>query len=123
MKIYRCKVCGNIITKLHDSGVLVVCCGETMGELVANTTDASIEKHVPVTVIENNVYMVKVGSEPHPMTFDHYIEWIILETYDGFMVTYLKPNSEAQAVFKTEQIVKSAYAYCNIHGLWKSDVK
>ena len=63
-----CKHCGNIIGMIHDAGVKPVCCGEPMTELVANTTDAATEKHVPVVEVEGNEVRVKVGSAPHPMS-------------------------------------------------------
>ena len=54
MKFYRCEHCGNVITHFVDSGVPVVCCGEPMKELTPNTTDAAVEKHVPVVKVEDN---------------------------------------------------------------------
>lgn len=39
-KFYICKHCGNIIAKVKDAGVPVVCCGEPMSEIVPGTTDA-----------------------------------------------------------------------------------
>jgi len=124
MKIYRCPVCGNIITKVSDSGVPVVCCGKPMEELVANTTDAAVEKHVPVVEVEEGKVKVFVGSVTHPMLPEHSIQWIALETKMGFQVKYLQPGEEPKKCFmfcKHDQAI-AAYEYCNLHGLWKKDI-
>ena len=78
-KFYICKHCGNIIAKVKDAGVPVVCCGEPMSEIVPGTTDAAVEKHVPVWTVENGIVHVKVGSVEHPMLPEHYIEWVSLQ--------------------------------------------
>ncbi|MDD2232561.1 MAG: desulfoferrodoxin family protein [Sphaerochaetaceae bacterium] len=122
MKLYICKHCGNIITKLVDSGVPVVCCGEKMQELVPNTVDAAVEKHVPVVTRKGNEVTVKVGAVAHPMIEKHYIEWIVLETKEGTQRKNLKPEDKPEAVFyvsENDEVVE-AYAYCNLHGLWKN---
>lgn len=122
MKFYRCKHCGNIITHLKDSGVRVVCCGEEMQELVPGTTDAAQEKHVPVYTVEGNRVHVKVGSVEHPMVAEHYIEWIGVETKQGWQQKYLKPgeNPEASFALLPGDEVKSVYEYCNLHSLWQA---
>ena len=121
-KFYICKHCGNIITKLKDSGVPVVCCGENMSEIVAGTTDASLEKHIPVFTVENNLVKVTVGSVEHPMLPEHYIEWIYLQTNKGGQVKYLNPNEKPQTCFTIceGEEVEYVYAYCNLHNLWKA---
>ncbi len=118
VKFYLCKHCGNIIIKIEDSGVKVVCCGEEMMELIPNKVDASFEKHVPVIDINNNVVLVKVGSEPHPMTVEHHISWIVLETDKGFEVKYLNNDDKPIGEFYTNNKVIAVYEYCNLHGLW-----
>ena len=79
-KFYICKHCGNMIGMIKSSGVNVVCCGDPMTELKPNTVEASQEKHLPVVTIEGNIVKVKVGSVEHPMTEEHHIAWIYLET-------------------------------------------
>ena len=74
-KFYICKHCGNIIAKVKDTGVPVICCGEPMSEIIPGTTDAAVEKHVPVWTVENGIVHVKVGSVEHPMLPEHYIEF------------------------------------------------
>ncbi len=122
MKIYRCKHCGNIVVKLEDSGVDVVCCNEKMKELHVNTTDGAKEKHVPVCNVDKNNYMIVIGETGHPMLEEHYISWIILEEEDGFQVKFLKPGEKPQTNFYTDKKVTAVYEYCNLHGLWKLDI-
>lgn len=120
--LYRCKHCGNIIIKLVDSTVPVVCCGEKMEELIPSSVDAAVEKHVPVVKIEDGIVRVSVGSVEHPMTAEHYISHVILETNAGIQIAELHPEDKPEAVFslvKGAEII-TAYAYCNLHGLWKS---
>lgn len=121
-KFYICTHCGNVITKLTDSGVPVVCCGEQMAELVAGTTDAAKEKHVPVVKIDETEVHVSVGSVVHPMTKEHFIEWVLLKTQSGSQIKYLKPNENPEVIFSkiAGDEVKAVYAYCNLHGLWKA---
>ncbi len=121
-KFYICRHCGNVIVKLEDSGVPVVCCGEIMEELVPGTVDASLEKHVPVALVSDGQVEVKVGDIPHPMVPEHYISWILIVTETGYQIKYLIVPSEAVAVFKTDETVLAVYEYCNIHGLWKKDL-
>ena len=122
MTICRCRHCGNIIAHLNDSGVRCVCCGEPMEALVPNTSDAAGEKHVPVIAQNGRLVTVSVGSVAHPMLDVHSIEWILLETREGRQRKTLKPGDEPKAVFALTEgdEVIAAYAYCNLHGLWKS---
>ena len=123
MKFYVCNHCGNIIAYVKSSGVPVVCCGDVMKELVPNTTDAAVEKHVPVIHTDGQKVTVTVGSAKHPMLEEHYIEWIMLETKQGVQLKRLKPGGEPRADFmvcRGDEAI-SAYAYCNLHSLWKSN--
>ncbi|MBO4229835.1 MAG: desulfoferrodoxin [Clostridia bacterium] len=122
MTFYRCSHCGNIIAHIHDSGVRCYCCGEKMEPLVPNTSDGSGEKHVPVISVSGNEATVFVGSSEHPMTDQHFIEWILLETKQGRQRKKLVPGSSPSARFLLtgDDEVISAYCYCNLHGLWSS---
>ena len=112
---------------VEDKGVPVVCCGEKMTELKANTSDGAGEKHVPVVQVEGSKVTVKVGEVTHPMLEEHHIAWIYLETSQGgqgFSVRRLRPGDAPEALFAlpdTETAV-GAYAYCNLHGLWKAEI-
>ena len=121
MRILKCKKCGNIITILKEGTCIPNCCGEEMTELKANTEDAAVEKHVPVVTIDGNNIDVVCGEVPHPMEEKHYIEFIAIETTKGVQVKYLKPGDIPKATFslKEEDLI-NAYAYCNLHGLWKN---
>ena len=122
LKIYYCQHCGNVIVKLHDSKVPVACCSEEMKLLQANTVDASKEKHVPVvTRSEGGRIKVSVGAAAHPMTPEHYIEFIILQTANGYRVANLNPGDKPEVEFYEDEPVVAVYAYCNIHGLWKTE--
>lgn len=123
MKFYICEHCGNLISFVKDQGVPVVCCGQKMTELVPNTTDAAVEKHVPVIEVNGATVTVKVSTVAHPMVEKHYIEWIALETKQGGQLKYLHPEEAPEAAFvlSAEDEVVAAYAYCNLHGLWKKE--
>ncbi len=120
LKFYKCMKCGKVIAVLKGSPCDTMCCGEAMVELKANTTDAAVEKHVPVVQKNGNLVEVSVGSVTHPMEEKHYIEWIALETKSTTILKSLKPGDEPKAVFAVadgDDFVR-AYAYCNLHGLW-----
>jgi len=122
-KLYICRTCGNIIEKINDSGVPVVCCGKPMEELVPNTVEASTEKHLPAVTIEDRTINVNVGIVDHPMIDEHYIEWIYVETENGGHRKYLNPGEDPHVTFILgDDKAVAVYAYCNIHGLWKSEV-
>ena len=120
-KFYVCEHCGKIAAIVKESGVPLMCCGEKMKELIPGVTEAAAEKHIPVCVVKNNQVTVTVGEVSHPMLPEHYIEWISLETKQGNQRKVLKPGDKPQASFaicEGDEVV-AAYAYCNLHGLWK----
>ena len=124
MKFYICEHCGNIVTFLQSSGVPVMCCGQKMTELVPDSTDAAQEKHVPVVTVEGSMVDVKVGSAPHPMIPEHYIQWAVVETEQDALIHWFQPDQAPETVFALAdgQKAKAVYAYCNLHGLWKQDL-
>lgn len=123
LKFYRCQLCGKIVAMVKDSGVPTICCGQPMEEIVPGTTDAAVEKHVPVVGIDGNKVTVSVGSVAHPMAEEHYIEWIAISTKNGTQRKVLKPGDAPQAEFALTEGDEFAYAlaYCNLHSLWKSE--
>ena len=133
MKFYLCKHCGNLIDMVVDSKVNPVCCGDPMSLLVANTVDASKEKHVPVVKAEcecgdeckcKGCFTVEVGSVPHPMEEAHHIMFIYVETQNGARRKYLAVGGQPKAGFCCcDDDAVAVYAYCNLHGLWKSDIR
>ncbi len=123
-RFYICRHCGNIVSIIKNAGVPLVCCGEKMQELIANTTEASQEKHLPVVTVSGEKVRVSVGSAIHPMTEQHSIEWIYLETEKGGQLWTLRPDEAPEAEFAlANQRAIAAYAYCNLHGLWKTEIE
>ncbi len=104
------------------SGEVCENCGSD--ELIPNTTEAAVEKHIPVYTFDGDTLSVSVGSVLHPMSEAHYIEWVIVETIDGHMLKNLTPNSQPVVTFtvKKEEVV-AVYAYCNLHGVWKATLQ
>ena len=117
-KFYKCNQCGNVVIKVVDANVPVMCCGEKMVELTPNTVDASGEKHLPVvTRIDEKTIKVEVGSVAHPMLEEHHISFIYVVTENGGIAVNLKDKPEAIVYVGDEKPV-AVYEYCNLHGLW-----
>ncbi len=124
MKFFICRHCGNIVEMVRESGVPMMCCGQKMEELVPNTSDGAGEKHVPVVTIENGVVNVCVGEISHPMVDEHFIQWVCLETENGCQKVFLKPGEEPKVAFILgESKPVAVYEYCNLHGLWKTEIQ
>lgn len=120
LQVYKCEKCGNIVELLHGGSGELVCCGEPMKLYRENTVDAAKEKHVPVVEKTADGFKVKVGSVAHPMTEEHYIEWIQVIADDGKVYRrFLEPGGEPEAVFCIDAQQVTAREYCNLHGLWK----
>ena len=114
-KFYKCRHCGNVIEKVVNSGVPVVCCGEQMQELIPNTVDASTEKHVPVvTKLDGCKIKVEVGSVAHPMLPEHHIAFIYVETEKGGIRINLTDKPETVICVCDAKPV-AVYEYCNLH--------
>ena len=124
MLFYRCEGCGNFVVFVGPKTACTPkCCGEPMKELVANTTDGAKEKHVPAVTVDGQTVTVNVGSVDHPMLDAHYIQFIALETSQGFQKKDLKPGDAPKTVFALAEgeTPVAAYEFCNLHGLWKND--
>lgn len=122
-RFFICEHCGNMVGMINDAGVPIVCCGEKMKELVPNTVDAAQEKHVPVVETKGDEIHVQIGSVIHPMVEEHFIQWIYLETEKGGQRKAFAPGDEPKAVFKVvDDKPVAVYEYCNIHGLWKTEI-
>lgn len=122
MKFYKCSVCGQIVAIVKETGAPLVCCGKPMEEIIPGTTDAAVEKHVPVYEVKDNMVVVTVGEVEHPMVDAHYIEWVSLQTKFGNQRKALKPGDAPKVCFALCEgdEVQAVYAYCNLHGLWKN---
>jgi len=121
-KFYICEHCGNIVEKVKDSGVPVMCCGQKMTEIIPGTTDAAQEKHVPVYTVEDGKVTVTVGAVEHPMQPEHFIQWISLQTKQGSQRKHLQPGEKPEVCFTLcdGDEVMAVYEYCNLHSLWKA---
>lgn len=124
-KFYYCAICGKIIGMIKDPAkVPTICCGEPMTEITANTVDASYEKHLPVVAVDKNIINVEIGGVLHPMTKEHHIEWAYLQTEKGGQRKCFKIGDEPKVSFSVvDDKAIAVYAYCNLHGLWKTAIK
>lgn len=125
IKYLKCKHCGNMVSVVKDAGVPMMCCGQEMSEMRIGMKDAAVEKHVPEIVVEGSKVIVKIGSVEHPMVAEHYIEWVSIETKEGEQRKVLSPEMAPEVEFmlsESDELI-AAYAYCNLHGLWKAENK
>jgi len=122
-KFFICEKCGNFVSMVDALHAPLHCCGAPMKELVANTVEASTEKHLPAVTVSGNELHVEVGSVLHPMEEAHYIKFIYVETENGGQRKSLKVGAEPKAVFSfVNDKPVAVYEYCNLHGLWKTEV-
>ena len=120
-EIYKCEICGNIVEVIHTGTGALVCCGQEMILLEEKTEDASTEKHVPYIEKTDSGILVRVGqNQDHPMTEEHYIEWIQVITDGNSYRKFLNPGDKPQAEFEIKSDKLEAREYCNVHGLWIS---
>ena len=120
-KFYICEKCGNLVEKIEDSGVPMVCCGQKMSAIEAGVVEASREKHIPVAQVEGSIVKVSVGSVEHPMAEEHSILWVELRTDKAVHRKNLEVGKAPVVSFSlVDEQPLEVYAYCNLHGLWKS---
>ena len=127
MKHFLCKSCGNLVATVNFSGLPLGCCNERMHELTPKVKESGREKHTPSITKEGSRVTVRVGEvgSAHPMTEEHAIAWVCLVTNRGSHRGELRPGGKAEIDFylsEGEEVI-SAFAYCNIHGLWVGEVK
>lgn len=123
-KFFRCEVCGNIVGLVNEGGGTLTCCGQPMKLLEPNTKDAALEKHVPAYKLDGSTLTVTVGEVLHPMTQEHYIQWIAVYQNKHMQRTELTPDGKPEAVFTIDADEPfTVFEYCNLHGLWKADSK
>ena len=116
--IYKCALCGIILEVLEPTEGILTCCGSHMTLLDEQTADMATEKHVPVIEKIDGGYKVTVGSTIHPMTEEHYIQWIELIAGEKVYRQFLKPTDKPEAVFNIDAENVTARELCNLHGLW-----
>lgn len=119
-KFFACEHCGTIVSMIRDGGAPLMCCGEKLKELIPGITEGASEKHVPVFQVNGDTVTVCVGSAEHPMTPEHSIQWVALQTTQGAQYKTLHSENRPEACFALcgGDKVESVYAYCNLHGLW-----
>ncbi len=123
-KFYICKHCGNIVGLVQNAGVPVMCCGQKMELMEPSTAEEGVEKHLPVVEVIDNTVLVTVGEKLHPMEKDHSILWVYLQTDKGGHRRCLDVGREPYATFiLAGEKPLAVYAFCNIHGLWKTEVE
>ncbi len=123
-KFFICRHCGNLVGMINDAGVPMMCCGQRMEALTPNTAEASNEKHLPAIFVEDGAIHINVGSVTHPMEDEHYIEWVYIQTERGGRRIAFKPGEAPEATVSLDDDKPLAvYAYCNLHGLWMTEVK
>lgn len=123
MKFFICEHCGNLVGVIHDSGVPMICCGQKMTQLIPDTVEASVEKHLPVVTVDGDKVKVEIGSVAHPMAEEHSILWVYLQTNKGGQRKNLAVGEAPVAEFSLlDEKPVAVYAYCNLHGLWKTEV-
>ena len=126
VKFLHCQICGNLLIPAIDSGAVPVCCGKSMDVLVPGSTDAAVEKHVPAITREDDGCHVKIeiGSVKHPMTEEHYIQLVVLAYSNRIICQKFEYSDDPSARFciKDNTVPLTAYAYCNLHGLWKAEI-
>ena len=120
-KLFLCNHCGNITALIENAGVPLYCCGEKMHALTPESAEGAPEKHIPKYTREGNEIRVCVGENAHPMTEEHHISFVALETDGGVQYRKLSAGGQPEVVFPIllgEQVT-NIYAYCNLHGLWQ----
>jgi superoxide reductase len=122
-QIYKCLICGNVVEVLSVGGGQLVCCGKPMELLTEKTEDIGQEKHVPVIEKSEKGIKVKIGSVPHPMEKEHYIQWIEVIAKGNTYHRFLQPGDLPETEFQVDEEVLMVREYCNIHGLWKAFYK
>ncbi len=123
-KFYICETCKNLVGTINESGVPMMCCGKKMTKLEAGTVEASREKHIPVVTVDNNTVTVTVGSVEHPMAEEHSILWVYLKTDKGGQRKCLEVGKAPVVTFAlSDETPLAAYAYCNLHGLWMTEIE
>ncbi len=120
----RCRVCGNLVGIINDEGPALYCCKQAMEILVPNSHEASHEKHLPKAEVQRDRVRVNVGGTTHPMENEHHIHWVYLQTDQGGQRFIFEPGQQPQATFllRPDEHPLAVFAYCNLHGLWKTDL-
>jgi superoxide reductase len=121
MEIFKCSICGNIVDLINNQHGTLVCCGKPMDLMIPNTVDAALEKHIPIINCNDNNIEIRIGEVIHPFVEEHYIDFVIIEY--GNSIKRIKLDKNQEPIVNINFNYKgdiNVYAYCNIHGLWKT---
>lgn len=122
IRFFVCNHCNSVVAMVSGDEIPEQCCGEFFQEIVPGTSEGAQEKHIPVYEINGETVNVSVGETEHPMTPEHYIDWVCIETEDGLQFKKLNPSMSPHISFSISKgnNVKAVYAFCNQHSLWKA---
>ncbi|MBP5468961.1 MAG: helix-turn-helix domain-containing protein [Candidatus Riflebacteria bacterium] len=112
-RFWVCPVCGNIICAIGNT--VISCCGILLPSLEVETDD---NNHEIIIEKSEDEYYVKIS---HEMTKQHYISFIAAVKDNGYELTKLYPEGEAEARFKIER-TQYIYYFCNHHGLFRKKI-
>lgn len=122
LELYKCKVCSNLVEVVLSGEGELVCCGQPMELLQPQTVESETgEKHIPVFNTADNKTEIRVGANLHPMTEEHYIQFIETISTDNKKLErhYYQPDDTPVMCLDDASTVDKARAFCNIHGLWE----
>ena len=123
-KFYVCESCNSVLELVEGKDAKPVCAGQAIKPLEVKSLEEGSEKHLPDIYVQDKVVTVQLGTVPHPMIEEHLIQWIELETDRGVYRRRLRAGDEPVVNFRLEDEKPLAvYAYCNLHGLWRAQVK
>ena len=137
--LFLCKICGHI--EFKEAPETCPVCGAPKSKFTLDshaimpTEKEGKEKHVPVIVATDSCGLIpdacrdahiKVGSIPHPMQDDHWIQWIDVYINKKFSARYMMFPQSLQAtvgihVKSDQKGTIEAIEHCNKHGSWMAE--
>lgn len=123
-RFYYCGTCGNLLFAAIASGITPYCCGDEMTLLKANDNEGYGEKHLPVVTksSDGHTLTIQIGAQPHPMSLEHSIKFVCVETNLGIIIRYLNEGDTPEVSIRCDGTPHQVFAYCNVHGLWLTKI-
>ena len=124
MKFYICPESQTVVEVVAGLPAPLTCDGKPMEELVPNSTNAAVEKHMPVLSAENGVLKVCVGEVEHPSIEKHWIPFVAVKAGDLVLRRSINATEKPEAIFPLGDFKGEVevYAWCNLHGIWKATI-
>lgn len=124
MKFYICPETQTVVEVVAGQPAPLTIDGKPMEELVPNSTDAAVEKHMPVLSVENGVLKVSVGEVEHPSIEKHWIPFVAVKAGDLVLRRSINATEKPVAEFPLGSYKGEVevYAWCNLHGIWKATI-